>query len=179
MNWLDVLVLFTLGLRTWVGYRRGLVGQIFSLAGLIVGLILAAQNYHILQSKIALYFPFPAPVLAVMAFFLILFIVMLVARLISSILTSLLHLPGLGWINSLSGALVGALVAAIVIAFSFSLLHIFSLPPVEAAFSSSIIVPYLEQVTPYFLDVMKEYIPERDQIAPKQTQEPLLERQQL
>ncbi|HHW56016.1 MAG: CvpA family protein [bacterium] len=160
MNWLDVLVLVTVGIRGWSGYRRGFISQAFELAGLIAGLFFAVRYYYPLQIQLSRYAALPVPVLAVASFFLILLGVMLAARLLGSICTQMVNVPGLGTINALSGALAGALVALVTIAFFLSVLQLFSFPPVEAALSASVLAPYLDQYLPALLDLVEGCLPD-------------------
>jgi S1-C subfamily serine protease len=43
VNWVDVLVLVWVALSALVGYQRGLVGQVFSLAGLAIGALVGSR----------------------------------------------------------------------------------------------------------------------------------------
>ncbi|HHW91116.1 MAG TPA: CvpA family protein [Firmicutes bacterium] len=180
MNWLDVVVLFTVGIRTWSGYRRGFILQVFELAGLIAGLTLAVCYYQPLQMNLLRYITLPLPLLAVVSFLLILLGVMLAARLLGYICTHIVKIPGLDTVNAISGALVGALVALVAITFFLSVLQLFSLPPVEAALSESIIAPYLDQYMPVILELVENYLPGGDVPGLPQPGEPVpLERREL
>lgn len=159
MNWLDVIVLVVVGWRAFSGYRRGLVRQVFELVGLVAGLFLAVRYYYYLQLQLRVYVSLPAPVLAIFSFLSVLFAVMLVARLLGYICTSLLSFPGLGWVNALSGAVVGILIAVVTISFLLGILTIFKIPPVETALAGSIFAPYLEEMVPFVLAMVEEYIP--------------------
>ena len=43
MSWVDLLVIVWIGLSAWVGYQRGLLGQVLSLAGLAVGALVGSR----------------------------------------------------------------------------------------------------------------------------------------
>ncbi len=162
MNWLDVLVLITVGIRTWSGYRRGFILQAFELAGLLAGFLFAVRYYYPFQLQLSRYVTLPAPVLGVVSFLIILLGVILAARLLGSLCTEVVKWPGLGTVNALSGALMGALVALVAMAFFLGILQLVPLPPVEQALSSSVFAPYLEEYLPAFLDLVEGYLPGED-----------------
>ncbi len=162
MNWLDVVVFSTLGIRTWFGYRRGFIHQVFGLVGLIAGLFVAAGYYSSLQRVLFAYIKLPFPILAVVAFLLLLMGVMLVARILSHICTNFFRVPGLGFLNACSGALLGALVSLLVMALILSVLQLFSIAAVETALSTSLVAPYLEKYTPLFFDFLDEHLPSEE-----------------
>ncbi|NLJ33017.1 MAG: CvpA family protein [Firmicutes bacterium] len=159
MNWLDMVVFTTVGIRTWFGYRRGLIHQVFHLLGLVVGLPLAVGYYSPLQRVLVRYLKLPPPVLAVLSSLLLLLGVMLLARILGRICTNLFRLPGLGLLNALSGALLGALVSLMVIAILLAVLQLFSITPVETALSTSLIAPHLKKYTPLLFDFVNDYLP--------------------
>ena len=159
MNWLDWVILITVGLRGWSGYRRGFFRQVFELVGLVAGLAVALKYYYDLQWWLAVYVQLPGPLLAILAFLLIFLAVQLAARLLGSLCNFLFAPPGLAWLNSYSGALIGALAGVVTIAFLLALLQVFALPPVEVALGTSRVVPYFEQVVSPIMAVVEDYLP--------------------
>lgn len=180
MNWLDVVVLTTVGIRTWFGYRRGLIHQVFGLLGLIAGFVVAASYYPLLQRELFPYLRLPPPVLALVSFLLLLLGVMLVAHILGRVCTNLLQLPGLGILNACTGALLGALVSLLVMALLLSISQLFNIAPVETALSTSLVAPYLEKYTPLFFDFLDDYLPLEGMGGSPSPKEPLpMERREL
>lgn len=168
MNWLDVVVFTTVGIRTWFGYRRGFIHQVFGLLGLMAGLVVATCYYFPLQRILSDYIRLPFPILSIVAFLSLLMGVVLAARILGHICTNLFQVPGLGAINAFSGALLGALVSLLIMAILLSVLQLFSIAPVETALSTSLLAPYLEKYTPLFFDFLDDYLPrgERGRFLP-------------
>ncbi|GAI66173.1 unnamed protein product, partial [marine sediment metagenome] len=45
MNWLDIVIIVAIAIPTFIGLRMGIIKAALSLAGLIVGVILAGLYY--------------------------------------------------------------------------------------------------------------------------------------
>lgn len=114
MNWIDIVILAVLIACTICGIAIGLIKSIFSLAGLILGVILAGQFYVSFASVLSF---LPGDIAPRIAAFIIIFLaVMLIATLLGILLTKLISAVMLGWINRLGGAVIGTLLGAIFVA---------------------------------------------------------------
>lgn len=91
---------------TVLAFVRGLVREIFALAGLIGGLLLAAWNYDRVAAALGRFISTPALAQTV-AFALILAIVAVIATLAGKALYSTAHAIGLGFFDRLLGAAFG------------------------------------------------------------------------
>ncbi len=112
MNWLDILILVIIGLATFSGLRTGLIKAIFTLAGVIVGIILAGRLYVPLSAQLTF---IPQDNIArIVAFIIILGVVMVVAGVLASVLRWIASLVMLGWVNRLGGAIAGFIFGAFV-----------------------------------------------------------------
>ncbi len=112
MNWLDILILVIIGLATFSGLRTGLIKAIFTLAGVIVGIILAGRLYVPLSEQLTF---IPQDNIArIVAFIIILGVVMVVAGVLTSVLRWIASLVMLGWVNRLGGAIAGFIFGAFV-----------------------------------------------------------------
>lgn len=111
MNWLDIVILVIVAASTFVGLRNGLIKTVLSLAGLIIGIILAGRYYVSLAEKL----PFiPQENIAqVVAFALIIIVTMVIAAVLASILKWITSLVMLDWVNHLGGAVSGFALGAI------------------------------------------------------------------
>ena len=111
MNWLDIAIIVLLAITTLIGLRIGIIKTILSLAGVIVGVILAGRYYDALAGQLTF---IPQDSLArIAAFAIILVVVMLVAGVLASVLKWLASLVLLGWVNRLGGAFFGLVLGAI------------------------------------------------------------------
>jgi membrane protein required for colicin V production len=141
LNYFDWFLIAILAWSTIVAFLRGLLLELFSLGGLIAGILLAAWNYralaaileHVITAK---------TVANVIAFLLIAVGVMIVCSLVGRALHHTVDAIGLGFFDRLFGAVFGFLrgcllgVAVIMAVTAF-------LPPIPAISKSSL--------TPYFL----------------------------
>lgn len=111
MHWLDIIILVIVSVATFIGLRRGLIKAALSLAGLIVGVILAGRYYDSLAERLT--FIQQEGVASAVAFAIILIGVMLIASVLASVLKWITSVVMLGWVNHLGGAVFGFVLGAI------------------------------------------------------------------
>ena len=105
MNWLDILIIVTLVVSFIGGLGTGLLRGVMSLAGLIVGIILAGKYYPTVAGWLGF---IPSEDIAnVVGFILILSLVMIIAGILGQILKSVASAIMLGWLDRLGGAVLG------------------------------------------------------------------------
>lgn len=105
MNWLDIAIIVIIAVATFVGLRNGIIKAVLSLAGLIVGVILAGHYYTPLAEQ--LHFIPQANIAKIVAFAIILIGIMVIASVLASLLKFIASIMMLGWINRLGGAVFG------------------------------------------------------------------------
>lgn len=111
MSWLDLVIIATIGINTLMGLKTGLIKTVLSLAGVIVGVILAGRFYLPLAGQLT-FIP-QATVAKVVAFAIILIVVMVISGVLATLLKWATSLMMLGWVNRLGGAAFGLLLGAI------------------------------------------------------------------
>ena len=111
MNWLDIVVLVVVAIATFLGLRIGIIKAALSLAGVIVGIILAGRYYVPLSAQLS-FIP-QAGVAEVVAFVIILIGVMVIAGVLAMFLRWVASAVMLGWVNYLGGAVFGLVLGAI------------------------------------------------------------------
>jgi len=111
MNWLDIVILVVTVIAIFLGLRIGLIKAALSLAGVIVGIILAGRFYIPLSERLA-FIP-QAEVAEVVAFAIILIGVMLIAGIAAKLLKWAISAMLLGWVNHLGGVVFGFVWGAI------------------------------------------------------------------
>ena len=103
MNWLDLVLVVVLIISALIGLRAGLIRAALSLAGLIVGIILAGRYYVPFSEQLAF---IPQAGLAKVVAFAIIFIgVMVVASVLARLLKWAASVMMLGWVNRIGGAI--------------------------------------------------------------------------
>jgi membrane protein required for colicin V production len=112
MNATDVIigVIVILGLIS--GIARGFVRGLFGLAGLIIGVMIAAGNYQYVSRTVLAFMP-DERLRTILAFVAILLIALLLFSLLGRLLSKAVHLAELGWVDRLAGAVLGILTASI------------------------------------------------------------------
>jgi len=111
MSWLDIVIVIAIAISTIMGLRTGIIKAVLSLAGLIVGVILAGR-YYVPFSE-GLTFISSANVAKIVAFAIILIGVMIIARVLAGLLKQVASVLMLGWVNRLGGAIFGFVLGAI------------------------------------------------------------------
>ena len=111
MNWLDIVILIIIAIATFLGLRIGIIKAALSLAGLIVGVILAGR-YYIPFSQQLSFIP-QASIAKIVAFAIILIGVMIIAIVLAVLLKWAAKVMMLGWVNRLGGAVFGLVLGAI------------------------------------------------------------------
>lgn len=152
MNWLDFAIVVFIIISVIVGLMTGLIKSIISLAGLIVGIILAGRYYILLADRLT--FISSPTVARVVAFAIILVGVMVIAAIIARLLTKIASALLLGLLNRLGGALfglvVGALLAGAVLAVWIRYLG------TTDAITQSHVAPFLLKYFPLVLSILPE-----------------------
>ena len=111
MNWLDIAILVVAAIAAFLGLKIGIIKAAFSLAGLIVGVILAGRYYAPLSEQLS-FIP-QAGVAKVIAFAIIIIGIMVIASVLARLLKWIASVVMLGWVNHLGGATLGLLIGAI------------------------------------------------------------------
>ena len=111
MNWLDIVILVIVVVSVFLGLRIGIIKAALSLAGVIVGVILAGRYYVPLAEQLT--FISQEDVAEGVAFAIILIVVMVIAGILATFLKWAASAVMLGWVNRLGGAVFGLVLGAI------------------------------------------------------------------
>jgi len=103
----DLFVFIVIIASAVTGFERGLVGEAFHLASLIIGGWLAVRFYAIGASLIGALITLADGVLAVVGFMLVFIVVNLAIQLIGLLARSLIRSLHLAWLDRLSGTIFG------------------------------------------------------------------------
>jgi len=120
MNWLDIIIIIALIIPIFTGLAQGLIRALLSLAGLIIGVVLASNFYQEL-SRVLTFIPEEAWA-NVAAFIIILAVVILIATVLAHLLRSVIKALTLGWVDRLGGAIFGLLMGTIFMGALLSIL---------------------------------------------------------
>ncbi len=106
MNLFDCFLIALLAYSTIMAFLRGIVIELFSLGGLVAGILLASWNYDRLAPILGRLISNVA-ITQVVAFLLIVSVVMVLATLIGRALNHTIHAIGLGFFDRFLGAVFG------------------------------------------------------------------------
>ena len=106
MNGLDIIIGITLALGAFAGLRRGIVGMLLPMAGLLIGVHLAGRYYLTLAERV---FHSQSNSTRMIAFVLIVLAGLVAASIVAAIIGRTLSLISLGWLNGLLGGFLGVL----------------------------------------------------------------------
>ncbi len=111
LNLFDWLLIAILAYSTITAFLRGIVLEIFSLLGLIAGILIASWSYQRLSTPLGTLlnhvFTLPPSTWNIISFLLIVLGVMLLAGLAARLIRRTAHTIGLGFFDRLLGALFG------------------------------------------------------------------------
>ena len=112
MSWLDLVIVVVLAVGAFFGLRMGIIKAVLSLAGVIVGVVLAGQ-YYVALADVLPFFSETSSAAKIVAFAIILIGVMIVAVVLARLLKWAASVMMLSWVNHLGGAVLGLVLGAI------------------------------------------------------------------
>ncbi|MDR2018000.1 MAG: CvpA family protein [Syntrophobacterales bacterium] len=121
----DIIVLATFGILTIIGWWKGLVKQLFGLAGMIGGFMLAMKYYQPTSKFLANIHSGPAKTISFVAIFLT---CVIVAILMGRVMGKFVSDANLGFIDRTGGAVLGFLKGCIVVSVLVIILTTFLSP---------------------------------------------------
>ena len=111
MNWLDIVILVIIVIPTFICLKAGIIKAVLSLAGLILGILLAGRYYAALAEQLT--FISQSNLANLAAFAIILVGIMIITAIVASMLKWIVSAVMLGWVNSIGGAVFGFFLGAI------------------------------------------------------------------
>jgi membrane protein required for colicin V production len=111
MNWLDIVIAVFILISVFGGLRAGVIKVLFSIAGLIIGVVLAGRYSEALGDKLS--FISDPNTAGIVAFVLIMLVVMIAASILAFVIKKIASAVLLGWIDKLGGAVLGLLLGMI------------------------------------------------------------------
>ena len=153
MNGLDVLIGITLALGAYTGLRKGIVGMLLPLVGLVIGVYLAGRYYQTVAERV---FSSQDSSMQIISFVLILLAVIFAASLVASLISRALPLILLGWLNGLLGGVLGILLAMMAWGTLLALLLLFPALAPEGLIGDSFLASVILERFPLLLALLPE-----------------------
>lgn len=120
MNAFNIIILAVLLFFALKGFARGLVNEVSSLAGLVLGSWLAYHFYPVVSAPLRNATHLPVQICAFLAFILILLACGIVVHIVGNVVTSALRVVMLGGINRVGGLLIGTAEGVLLLSLLFS-----------------------------------------------------------
>jgi uncharacterized membrane protein required for colicin V production len=174
MNSLDYIMAALVVGGLILGYVRGLIAQIVSLAGFFIAYLIAFQFYRDLAPVLQSTFSIPASesyqqyefvvkglhldtyLFNALAFALLFFGVKIVLSVVGRLLSVIAKVPGVNLLNRWSGALLGVAEALLILIIAVNVMTILPSDPVQKLLSGSTLAPYLINHLPSFAGKLHE-----------------------
>jgi len=124
MYWVDIVTILIAVILIYKSYQQGLLNSAFRLAGLVLGIIIAANLGAWTSDMLIMQFGWAQQVSDIVGYIAIFIIVILIAQILGYFLRTIIHAIKLGWLDKIGGLFLGALKAAIIMSLIFWLLMV-------------------------------------------------------
>jgi membrane protein required for colicin V production len=159
MNWLDIIIAILLVASLIIGFIQGFLKTVFTLLGLIVGIVLASNFYQSLGGLLK--FISDRRFADILSFIIILLVISIAAALIGKLLKTVLQAVNLGCIDRFAGAALGFVIAVFLIsAILAGAVEIFGESPVTGSWFARILLdkfPFILGLLPGEFDQIKNF----------------------
>jgi membrane protein required for colicin V production len=160
MNILDAILLSVTTLLMVRGIFRGLILEIASLAGVLVGFLAATLGYSALGPWVEHTLALDPGASRLAAFGLLFVATVLALRGLAYLMRALLRLVHLGWLDRVAGGLLGLLKAGILASITVLVLTAF-LPPQTEILATSRLVPLINAAHAHAVGLLPEDLQQR------------------
>jgi membrane protein required for colicin V production len=157
MNWVDWAIVVILLLSIVYGLTRGLLVQIATFAGGLLGLAIAKSNYQSVTDFLASFVP-KTHTLTIIAYLLIVLLVWLLIGIGAQSIRTLLRLTVLGCLDRLGGALFGIVQGLLLIEVLVWLGGGIHNSTIRAGLHDSHLAPMLRDALPHLHHLMPKHI---------------------
>ncbi|MDO8567999.1 MAG: CvpA family protein [Dehalococcoidales bacterium] len=144
MNWLDIVLIVALLVAGFFGLRMGLWKIIFSVAGVIVGIIIAGRFASALGQRLT--FISDATVAQIAGFAIIFAVIMIASAIAAGMLQKVLSAVLLGWINPLGGLALGVFLDVVSWGFLLEAASRLSFLGLQATIDQSVMARFMMRV---------------------------------
>ncbi len=160
MNYIDWIIIILAGLGLVKGLLDGLVRQLVSLVGIILGSWIAIHYAGDASSFLHRIYDFPVFVTKALSFIIPFFLVIIVGNLLATIVKKLLSEVGLGPLDHVAGAVFGTLKSLLILSIVFNLFQMIDqnnrIVKLETKQNSIGFYPVLK-VSPFVLPYLQQY----------------------
>lgn len=124
MQILDIVILVFTGLMMILGFRKGLIISLASLVALILGIYAAVYFSHFAGELLRTTFDISSTYLPVISFAVTFLAILIIVLLVGKLIEKLVSVVGLGFLNSLAGAMLGIVKSILILSVIFFVIGI-------------------------------------------------------
>ena len=160
MNIFDIIILVLIGIFCVKGFIRGLIMEVFTLVGLLLGYVIAMREMSTVAGWIEKVINIPSFVSGMVSFFLIFIVVVVFFRWLAGALRMITRRTILAWIDRSGGILIGLFKGVLMTSL---LLLLFSIVPVSESADTeqknSFLFRPIRSVAPAVFNFLKHTFP--------------------
>lgn len=141
MNGLDIFIIVLLVVAAFFGWRRGIIGTAFTLAGLVVGVFVAGQTYNGLSNVLDGFIQSEAWA-NVAAFATALVATIAASMVLSRLLKKILTLLMLGWVDNVAGMVLGLFMSSLGLTAMIGVMGVVPLGSLDQTVENSVLAGF-------------------------------------
>lgn len=158
MNIIDIIALIPLLYFGAMGYKRGILKEVFGFLAMIAGILMALKASHYVLSHLSTNTQIKGPLLPLVVYCLLFLSAFVVVLLIGRLLEKIIKAAQLNVTNRIAGMLLGVLKAFFIVSLFIWLIDTAALFD-DAAKSQSFSYKYVKDITPFVVENLGEIIP--------------------
>jgi membrane protein required for colicin V production len=115
MNYIDIFLSLVIVWGAYNGFLKGLINELSSILGIIIGVYLAKNFYTYLDVKLKPIFESEADYISILSLMIIFLFTVMIFEIISRLLTKFLKLIALGLLNRIIGSVFGVIKSILIL----------------------------------------------------------------
>jgi membrane protein required for colicin V production len=160
MSVFDIIILVIIGVFCVKGLIRGLILEILTLAGLLVGYWVALKEMSVGAAWLTEILQIPDWIANTMSFILIFLVIVIVFRILAGAIRKLIKWTLLGWLDKGGGILIGLFKGALIASLAMLLVSVIPLPEkTEKQKEKSFLYKPVSEVAPAVFNIIKVAFP--------------------
>ena len=109
MNLIDSICLIILIYGSYKGFKNGIVGEVLSFLGILLGIYLSKTYYLVIDEYLVTVFDSTNQLVSIISVILIFSVTIILSKILSKVITKALNVMALGLLNKLIGSVFGLL----------------------------------------------------------------------
>ena len=109
MNLIDTICLIILIYGSYKGFKNGIVGEVLSFLGILLGIYLSKTYYLVIDEYLVTVFDSTNQLVSIISVILIFSVTIILSKILSKLITKALNVMALGLLNKLIGSVFGLL----------------------------------------------------------------------